>query len=102
RCDSESVAVDRPVLFSRQIFGLLCRQTIESGNETKRCLRVRQLMPFHQILRQKKIANGGQNGREQNANRSLPSIKEIAHQAERESGVAPGQRIAELENHGGS
>src|SRR5690349_10068325 len=56
-------------------------------------------MTFHQILRQKKIANGRQNGREQNANGLFALIEEIAYQAECEGGVPSCQRVSEFENH---
>src|SRR5438874_12989100 len=81
------------------MFRFLRGQTIERGNESERRLWPWKVMAFHQMLRQKKVADRRQNGGEQNANGGFALVEQIAHKIEREGGIASRQGIAELENN---
>src|SRR2546423_7314684 len=72
---------------------------VKGGNESKRRMRTRKVMAFHQVLGQKKVADRRQNGREQNANGGFALVEQVAPKAKGESGVASRPRIAQLENH---
>src|SRR5438105_9927727 len=80
------------------MFRFLRGQTIERGNESERRLWPWKVMAFHQILRQEKIADRRQNGREQNANGGFALVEQIAHKIKREGGVAARESIAEFKN----
>src|SRR5207253_10669640 len=81
------------------MFRFLRGQTIERGNESERRLWPWKVMAFHQILRQKKVADRRQNGGEQNANGGFALVEQIAHKIKRKGGVAAREGIAELENN---
>src|SRR5205814_8979101 len=89
---------DRAIVFSGQMIRLSGGQTIECRNESERRLWSWNMMAFHQILGQEKVADRRQNSGEQNANGGFALVEQIAHKIKRKGGIAPRESIAELKN----
>ena len=102
RRDPERVAVDRAVLFPRQMFRRFGGETIECGNESERRGRTRDPVSLHQIFGQEQISDRRQNRHEQDADCVFALIEQALHESERAFEVASRQRVPQFENHSGA
>ena len=67
----ERVTVDRAILLPRQMLGGLGRQSIQRRDETKRRMRARHVVAFHQIFREQEIPHRGQDCDKENPDGGL-------------------------------
>src|SRR4051812_16768532 len=74
------------------------RQPVQRRDETEWRMRSRKAMPFHEILREEEISDGGQNRDEENANRRFPLIEQPLHEHQRALEIASRHGVPQFED----
>ena len=80
RGNSQSEAVNRTILFPGQMLRRFSWQTIERRDETKRRVRTRNFVAFHQVFDEQQVPNRREHRDEQNADGRLALVEQALHQ----------------------
>src|SRR5450755_1144103 len=102
RGEAERIAIDRAVLFPRQMLRRFGGQTIQRGNEGEWSVRTRNSVPCHQDLCEQQIPNGREDRDQQNADRGFTLVEQSLDQRECAFEVASSERVSQLEDDTGA